>query len=89
MFIRLAKTAFPGLRTEDAALWTGCRPSFQDSLPMIDKLAKQPELFVNFGHSHYGLMMSPASGELTAQLICGDHPNFSLEGYSEKRFSTT
>ena len=89
MFIRLAKAAFPDLRTEDAALWTGCRPSFPDSLPMIDKVTKQPGLFVNFGHSHYGLMMSPASGELTAQLICGDHPNVSLEGYSAKRFSTT
>lgn len=89
MFIRLAKAAFPGLRTEDASLWTGCRPSFPDSLPMIDKLADQPGLFVNFGHSHYGLMMSPASGELTAQLICGDRPNVSLDGYSAKRFSAT
>ena len=86
MFIRLAKAAFPDLQTENASLWTGCRPSFPDSLPMIDKLEEHPGLFLNFGHSHYGLMMSPASGELTAQLLCGDRPNVSLEGYSAKRF---
>ena len=44
-------------------------------------------LFLNFGHSHFGLMMSPASGELTAQLVCGDRPNLSLAGYSAQRFS--
>jgi glycine/D-amino acid oxidase-like deaminating enzyme len=31
-------------------------------------------------------MMSPASGELTAQLVCGDRPNVSLDGYSASRF---
>jgi len=86
MFIRLARAAFPDLQTRDVSLWTGCRPSFPDSLPMIDKIEEQPGLFLNFGHSHYGLMMSPASGELTAQLVCGDRPNVSLDGYSARRF---
>ena len=86
IFLRLAKAAFPDLQTGDVSLWTGCRPSFPDSLPMIDQLEEQPGLFLNFGHSHYGLMMSPASGELTAQLVCGDRPNVSLDGYSASRF---
>ena len=86
IFLRLAKAAFPDLQTGNVSLWTGCRPSFPDSLPMIDQLDEQPGLFLNFGHSHYGLMMSPASGELTAQLVCGDRPNVSLDGYSASRF---
>ena len=87
IFIRYAKAAFPDLQTENVSLWTGNRPSFPDSLPMIDSIEDQPGLFLNFGHSHYGLMMSPASGELAAQLVCGDRPNVSLDGYSAKRFA--
>ena len=86
ILVRLAKAAFPDLKTNDVSLWTGCRPSFPDSLPMIDKIEEQPGLFLNFGHSHFGLMMSPASGELTAQLVLGDRPNVNLEAYSAKRF---
>jgi D-amino-acid dehydrogenase len=86
LFIRLAKATFPDLQTGNVSLWTGCRPSFPDSLPMIDRIEDQPGLFTNFGHSHFGLMMSPASGELVAQLVCGDRPNVSLKGYSAKRF---
>jgi len=89
LFIRLAKAAFPDLQTRDVSLWTGCRPSFPDSLPMIDKIEDQPGLFLNFGHSHYGLMMSPASGELIAQLVCGDRPNVDLQGYSATRFDSS
>ena len=86
LFIRLAKATFPDLQTDNVSLWTGCRPSFPDSLPMIDRIEALPGLFTNFGHSHFGLMMSPASGELVAQLVCGDRPNVNLKGYSANRF---
>lgn len=87
LLVHLAKAAFPDLQTDNVAHWTGCRPSFPDSLPMIDAVGEDSGLFLNFGHSHFGLMMSPASGELTAQLVCGDRPNLSLAGYSAQRFS--
>lgn len=83
---RVAKAAFPDLRTEDAKFWVGCRPSFPDSLPIIDAPASHKGLHLNFGHSHYGLMMSPASGELTAQMICGDRPNQDMSVFSAERF---
>lgn len=86
VLVRLAKAAFPDLRTRDTAFWMGRRPSFPDSLPMIDAPKDLPGLFLNFGHSHFGLMMSPASGELIAQMVCNDRPNQDLTPYSAQRF---
>jgi D-amino-acid dehydrogenase len=84
--VHLAKLAFPELQDNQVSFWMGRRPSFPDSLPMIDAPEAAPGLYLNFGHSHFGLMMSPASGELTAQLICGDRPNISRHAYSALRF---
>ena len=83
---RLAKSTFPSLNLEDTSFWVGQRPSFPDSKPMIDAPDEYPGLYLNFGHSHFGLMMSPASGELTAQLITGDQPNFDMSEFSAHRF---
>lgn len=84
--VHLAKAAFPELQDNQVSFWMGRRPSFPDSLPMIDAPGAAPGLYLNFGHSHFGLMMSPASGELTAQLICGDRPNINRLAYSALRF---
>lgn len=86
MMLNVAKAAFPDLQTGSVKHWMGRRPSFPDSLPVIDQVAQHPGLFLNFGHSHYGLMMSPASGELVAQMICGTRPNIDVSPYSTARF---
>lgn len=83
---RAAKAAFPGLQDKAVNFWMGRRPSFPDSLPMIDEVEGQPGLFLNFGHSHYGLMMSPASGEMVAQMICRTPSNADVTPYAVDRF---
>ncbi len=83
---RVAQTAFPALKVEDANFWMGRRPSFPDSLPAIGEVKGHSNLFANFGHSHYGLMMSPRSGEIIAQLLCKEHQNLPLDEYSLSRF---
>ncbi|MEL7404685.1 MAG: FAD-dependent oxidoreductase, partial [Pseudomonadota bacterium] len=60
--------------------------SFPDSLPVLGQASQQDGLFLNFGHSHYGLMMAPKSGEVLAQTLCGEHVNHSLEAFSDTRF---
>lgn len=84
--VKLASAAFPDLVTTDAKFWMGHRPSFPDSLPVIEQLADQPNLFLNFGHSHYGLMMAPKSGDLVAQLIAGQTPNTDYSAFKSSRF---
>ncbi|MEM1075294.1 MAG: FAD-dependent oxidoreductase [Pseudomonadota bacterium] len=83
---QVAKAAFPDLQQGDATFWMGRRPSFPDSLPMLGASTRHKSLFFNFGHSHYGLMMAPKSGDVLAQTICGQSPNFDLRPYATDRF---
>ncbi|WP_370632881.1 hypothetical protein [Hasllibacter sp. MH4015] len=43
-------------------------------------------MFTCFGHSHYGLMMAPKSGEIVADLITRRGPNADLSAYDIGRF---
>lgn len=82
-----AKAAFPDLKVSEPRYWMGSRPSFPDSLPMIGEFGGLKGLYAGFGHSHYGLMMAPKTGELLADLITGRTPNFQLAAYSAERFN--
>ncbi len=44
--------------------------------------------FYAFGHHHIGLTAAPKTGRVLAQLIAGQTPEFDLEPYSIKRFSS-
>lgn len=81
-----AKSLVPDLDTGGAQFWMGRRPSFPDSLPAIGPLNGKDGLYAAFGHSHYGLMMAPKTGELVADLVSDRSPNISLEPFSLTRF---
>ncbi|WP_299848678.1 FAD-binding oxidoreductase [uncultured Roseovarius sp.] len=83
-----AKSVFPDLNDSQPNFWMGRRPSFPDNLPILGKLGKFNGLYGCFGHSHYGLMMAPKSGELLAAEILGQKPNLDLTAFSASRFSS-
>ncbi|MEE2945981.1 MAG: FAD-binding oxidoreductase [Pseudomonadota bacterium] len=87
LLTKQAKVLAPDLDTSSPSFWHGHRPSFPDSLPMIGEYENQPGLFACFGHSHYGLMMAPKSGEILSDVIAGRKPNMDLSAYSPMRFS--
>lgn len=84
---RIASRMIPALADTPAKDWMGVRPSFPDSLPLLEEIPNHSGLFAAFGHSHYGLMMAPKSGQLIAQLVSGDKPNIDLSVYGSQRFS--
>lgn len=65
----LTRRLLPSLNTSDAEQWMGIRPSFPDNLPVIGNVPGIENLFVAFGHSHYGLGMAPATGRLIANAV--------------------
>jgi len=83
---RIASAMVPALADVEAREWMGARPSFPDSLPLIESVSDQPGLFAAFGHSHYGLMMAPRTGQLISQLVSGEKPNIDLSVFSSQRF---
>ena len=84
--VKIAKAAFRDLQTDRPRFWMGRRPSFPDSLPMLGDVPGHRGLFLNFGHAHYGLMMAPKSGDLIAQLICGEQIACKIDDFSPCRF---
>ncbi len=65
----LTKRLLPALNINQTKKWMGIRPSFPDNLPVIDRIPQMCNLYAAFGHSHYGLGMAPATGEIMAELI--------------------
>ena len=73
-----------GERTAEP-IWRGARPTLPDSRPAIGALPGQPNLWVNFGHQHIGLMSGPFSGRLLAELIGGETPGIDMAPFAPAR----
>lgn len=80
------KSMFPDLDDVGSSEWMGIRPSFPDSLPLIEELPGKGELFAAFGHSHYGMMMAPKTGQIVARLVTGSPANQDILMFGSQRF---
>ena len=84
--LRQAKGLLPGLETSDFSIWMGFRPSFPDSLPVIDEAPGRHGLFLAFGHGHTGMTGGAPTGRLLKQLVTGEPPDLPLAPFSAGRF---
>ena len=82
----IALEMFPDISLKKTKVWMGHRPSFPDSIPVIGNVPNKPNLFVNFGHSHHGLMMAPKSGEVLANTLTHNSGNEDISSVSIMRF---
>jgi len=71
---------------ETGTVWMGHRPSLPDSLPVIGFCRAGKEVVYAFGHGHYGLTQSAATGRIVADLIAGRTPPVDLAPFSPQRF---
>ena len=81
-----ARRMFQGLDDGGAEFWMGCRPSFPDSLPVIDRSPHFPSVCYAFGHSHFGLSGAPMTATLLADLIAGRPSAIDRKAYAVDRF---
>jgi D-amino-acid dehydrogenase len=77
---------FPGLDTSTYTSWMGNRPGTPDSIPVIERLARYPNVVVAFGHGHQGMIGGAVTGRLVAQLTAGEVPGIDLTPYRSGRF---
>jgi glycine/D-amino acid oxidase-like deaminating enzyme len=62
-------------------------PSTPDGLPFMGALPDQPQCFVAAGHSCWGILMGPATGEAMANVIAkGTSPTVDLQKFRPDRF---
>jgi len=90
LLVKLGQQMLPGLPKQVAeerlVLWMGHRPSLPDSLPVIDRSSRCPDIVYAFGHGHVGMTGGPVTGHLVADLILGRTPKVDVEPFSRKRF---
>lgn len=83
----LARRLLPLGPAIEAQPWLGRRPAFPDSKPVVGEAPGQPGLFLNFGHSHWGLTLGPTTGALLAQMMTGEVPFTDPAPFAATRFS--
>jgi D-amino-acid dehydrogenase len=81
-----ARRMFPGLQASDVRHWMGYRPSTPDSLPVLGRTAGYPDLYLAFGHGHFGMSGGPPSGRLLARMMTGQPPGLDPAPYGAMRF---
>ncbi len=84
--LTLGQAMFPGLEYSGVSEWMGHRPCLPDSIPVVGPAPGIPGLYLNFGHGHYGMTASPASGALLAALVTGRPAPVDPTPYRADRF---
>ncbi|WP_088346208.1 MULTISPECIES: FAD-dependent oxidoreductase [Rhodomicrobium] len=87
ILLEAAKTILPEIDgAETATRWMGARPSTPDSLPIIGRTPKNPNIICAFGHSHLGLTLGAVTAELVADLVGRRGPNTGIAALRPDRF---
>ncbi len=72
--LRHARRLFPTLAASEWSEWMGFRSTLPDSLPVIGRSPRQPNVSYAFGHQHLGLTLAGLTGQLIADEIAGRDP---------------
>jgi D-amino-acid dehydrogenase len=70
---RGARAVLPNLG-QSGSKWLGFRPSLPDSLPVIGRSVKSPNVVYAFGHGHLGLTLAAATARFVSQIVGGEMP---------------
>ena len=65
--------------------WAGLRPGSPDNLPMMGA-TRIPGYFVATGHFRDGILLTPVTAQVMAQLITGGQPEYDVSPFSPARF---
>jgi glycine oxidase len=65
--------------------WAGLRPGTPDDLPILGATST-PGYFVTTGHFRDGILLTPVTAHVMAQVITGEKPDHELSAFSPQRF---
>jgi glycine oxidase len=86
----LLESAWRALPTiEEAPIvetWVGHRPGSRDDAPILDEV--EPGLVVAAGHHRNGILLTPITARLIAELVLTGHADPLLAGFTLARFSS-
>jgi glycine oxidase len=65
--------------------WAGLRPGSPDNLPILGA-TETPGYFVATGHFRDGILLTPVTAHVMAQMVTGGKPEYDLSAFSPARF---
>ena len=77
--------AASGWQRLDGGEWLGFRPTMPDSLPVIGRSPKCPQVLYAFGHQHLGWTLGGITGQMVSQLVCSEVPEPNADAYAPGR----
>lgn len=77
--------AFKDADFEGVPVWAGLRPCPPDGMPYLGRTQAKSNLIVATGHSMMGLSLGPVTGEVVAQMLCGEPTSVQLAQVSPDR----
>ena len=81
-----AKKLVPSIsQTEWEGAWAGIRPQTADGLPYLGEHPDYRGLFIAAGHFRNGILLSPITGEVMADLIEGKSPSIDISSFRVDR----
>ena len=80
-----AQESIRDLDLTEQSIWLGRRPTLPNSVPVIGRSPRYDNVLLAFGHSHLGLTMGPATGQIIADIAAGRDPGIDLAPYRPDR----
>jgi glycine/D-amino acid oxidase-like deaminating enzyme len=65
--------------------WAGLRPGTPDDLPILGP-TNTPGYFVATGHFRDGILLTPVTSHVMAQVITSEKPDYDISAFSALRF---
>jgi D-amino-acid dehydrogenase len=84
--IENVRRLYPNIGVSRHTKWAGDRPMLPDSLPIIARCPRHPNIIYAFGHGQYGLALAAVTGRLVAELVGGRTPSIDLSPFRIDRF---
>ncbi|PWW07362.1 glycine oxidase [Paenibacillus cellulosilyticus] len=88
--IRATDRSFPFLAGKPTVKrWAGLRPATRDGRPLIGIPSGRPDIVVAAGHYRNGILLSPGTAFIVADLLDGAEPELDVHDCRPERFGST
>jgi D-amino-acid dehydrogenase len=84
--LAIVRRLYPNVLIKAHTKWVGDRPMLPDSLPVVGRSPRHPNVVYAFGHGQYGLALAAVTGRLVAELIGRRPTTLNLEPLRVDRF---
>ncbi|WP_424769034.1 glycine oxidase ThiO [Paenibacillus sp. sgz302251] len=86
--IRSSNRLFPFLEGKQTAhRWAGLRPATRDGMPLLGGVKGKPNVLMAAGHYRNGVLLSPVTAAIVADLLEGKQTGVPLHAFAPHRFT--